>query len=66
MRCSISEARAIQQDVQARVATGVEINQNSFAWHQNAVNRWHDTATEFSGHLPTHTIRVTPTPESRH
>jgi hypothetical protein len=65
MKCSTTEASAIQQDARARLAAGIEINRNSYNWYRNALARWNDAAADLSEHLTIHKTRLTVPPESR-
>ena len=53
------EARAIQQDLKARIVSGVGINQNSSEWYQLGSARWTNAAADLSEHVATH--RLLPT-----
>jgi hypothetical protein len=50
------EAQAIQQDLTARIASGVGINQNSGKWCRLALDRWTNSASNLSEHLATHRL----------
>jgi hypothetical protein len=62
MYSSNVEARTIQQDLEARIVSGVGINQRSGEWYQLASDRWTDAAADLSEHLVTHRYLPTPSP----
>jgi hypothetical protein len=65
MYSSNVEAQAIQQDLKARIVSGVGINQNSSKWYRLALDHWTNAAADLSEHLTTH--RLLPTlPPSAH
>jgi hypothetical protein len=54
MNSSNAEARAIQQDLQARIVSGEGIDENSRKWYRLALERCTSAAANVSEHLAAH------------
>ena len=54
MYSSNAEARAIQQDLQARIVSGEGIDENARKWYRLALKRCTSAAANVSEHLAAH------------